>query len=372
MERKKHKNKKGKAIILVLVSILLLIAAICIAFVYSDINGKFRGDEEVSVKIEQGMGPLAIGKVLQENKVIRSAQLFRFYVKASGDASMLQYGDFGLTTDMSYAKIVETLKATKQKKDSIRVTFPEGSTVVQFAQKLEAAGLCSAKEFIDTANTADFSQFAFWGKISDNPMRFMKAEGYLFPETYDFFKDDTPYKIAEKLYAHFDERITPEYYTRMEEMDMSLDELITLASIVQEEAGPVEEQPHVASVLLNRLKPGSPLPGLQCNVSSYIREPGNYVNDYIIPYYGGKEYIPEGMFDAYDTYKILGLPAGPISCPGIDAIKNTLYPKCPDGDECPHYYFVTDLAGKYYYSSTLNEHNNNIAITKKVNASLGK
>ena len=372
MERKKRKKNIGKTILLLLILALVAFALLCVVFVYSDVKGKLRGADAVTVTVDAGMGPLAIGKVLEENGVIHSAQLFRLYIKFVGEGPNLQYGDFDLSTDMSYEQIVTELKTVKKQRDSVRVTFPEGSTVMQFAQKMEAAGLCTAKEFIETANTGDFSQFAFWNKIGSNPLRFMKAEGYLFPDTYDFFKDDTVYNMVAKLYDHFNAKLTDADYAQMQALGMTLDEFITLASFVQEEAGHAADQPHVAAVLHNRLKPNSPWPRLECNVSSYIREPGNYVNDYIIPYYGGIEYIPQGMFDAYDTYHMNGLPAGPISCPGADAIQNTLHPKCPDGEVCKHYFFVTDLTGKYYYSATYEEHAANVAKANKVNASMGK
>ncbi|MEG0338883.1 MAG: endolytic transglycosylase MltG [Oscillospiraceae bacterium] len=368
MQNKNRKKSIGKIIILSVLLVFVLVIAGLITFVKCDIDGKLRGADEVSVKIEEGMGPLAIGKLLKDNGVVRSAQLFRFYVKSKGEAGSLQYGNFDLTTDMSYDVIIEKLKAVKNNRASVRVTFPEGSTVIQFAKKMEAAGLCPAQDFIKCANEEDFSEFKFFSKIGNNPNVFMRAEGYLFPDTYDFYKDDTVHNMVAKLYKHFDEQITDEMYARMDELGMSLSEVITLATFVQEEAGHPENQADVAAALHNRLKKDSPLPRLECNVCSMIMEDGNYIHDYIIPYYGGAEFVPEGMLEAYNTYKLNGLPASPISCPGIDAIKNTLYPT----ENSPYYYFVTDLNGKYYFSVTLDEHNKNIAITKKVNASINK
>jgi UPF0755 protein len=239
------------------------------------------------------------------------------------------------------------------------------------AQRMENNGLCTAQEFIDVANNGDFSQFEFWNKIKEHDHKFMKGEGYLYPDTYEFYQDDTVYNYVAKMYEHFDSQITQEMYDRMDEIGMSLDEVITLSSFVQEEAGHAEDQKYVAACLRNRLEPGSSQPLLECNVCSYINEPGNYVYDYIVTYYGGVSKVPAGMMAAYDTYKVRGLPPGPISNPGITAITATLWP-----DEQymadDYYFFVTDLTGKYYYAQTYAKHLANCDIAWSVNASLKK
>lgn len=366
--RKQPKKGMGCLIVIAIFIVIFIIIGIGAAYAIGDIKGKDRKEASATITIEKGAGTLSIGETLQENGIIKNASIFRAYVKFMGVGSNIQYGDFEMTSDLSYSEIIEKLEEPRKKRDSVRVTFPEGSTVIQFAQRMADAGLCTTEEFIDTANNGDFSQFTFWNKIGENDLRFMKAEGYLFPNTYDFFKDDTVYNMVAKLYQEFDKRVTAEMYARMDELNMTLDEVITLSSFVQEEAGHPSEQPFVSAVLHNRLKPGSVLPRLECNVCSLIMEPGNYVNDYIVPYYGGEANVPDGMLSAYNTYKLNGLPAGPISCPGEDAIINTLYPE----ENFDNLYFVTDLSGKYYYSKTLQQHNINIAAANKVNASLKK
>lgn len=370
-EKKKRKvNSFAMAFIIAIavVVILALAGGLSYSWYRNEVDGNGRKDAEAVITVEQGMTPTQIAKLLEENGIIKSAQVFRFYLKNAGGAEKLQYGDFDLNSQMSYDDIIAELQTMKNRRDTVRVTFPEGSTVIQFANKMADAGLCTAEEFIDVANNGDFSQFKFWAEIGDTPNRFMKAEGYLMPETYEFFKDDSVYNMVEKLYAHFEESFTDEMYTRMHELGFTLDKLVTLASFVQEEAGHDSEQPKVAAVLHNRISPDSVLPRLECNVCSLIMEPGNYVNDYIIPYYGGEANVPAGMLAAYDTYKIKGLPAGPISCPGKIALKNTLYPE----ENFDYMFFVTDLTGKYYYSKTYAEHLVNVDKAWAVNASLNK
>ncbi len=342
-----------------------------IGFSYiSDVNGSDKPGTEITLEVPKGSGANAVADILADNGVIKNSLFFKIYTKLN-PAPDLQYGNFTLDTNMSYAKIIETLSTAVEKRPSVSVTFPEGFSLMQMAQRMENNGLCTAEEFIDVANNGDFSQFTFWNKIKEHDHKFMKGEGYLYPETYEFFLDDDVYNMVAKMYEHFDSRITEEMYRRMDEIGMSLDEVITLASFVQEEAGHPEEQPFVAACLRNRIKPGSAHPALQCNVSSYINEPGNYVYDYIVTYYGGVKNVPAGMMEAYDTYKIIGLPPSPISNPGIDAIEETLWPD-EDMMNDGYYFFVTDLAGKYYYSKTYAEHLVNCDKAWAVNATLNK
>ncbi len=357
-----------------IISTVLIVAVLIGGFIgisaLGDINGSDKPGTEITIEVPKGSGANAIGKILADNGVIKNSLYFKIYTKLN-PATDLQYGSFTLDSNMSYEKIIEVLSTVQDKRPSVSVTFPEGFTLVQMAQRMENNGLCSAEEFIEVANTGDFSQFEFWNRIKEHDHKFMKAEGYLYPDTYEFFTDDDAYNMVAKLFEHFDTKITDEMYDRMDEIGMSLDEVVTLASFVQEEAGHPEEQPFVAACLRNRIKAGSRHPALQCNVSSYINEPGNYVYDYIVPYYGGVNNVPRGMMDAYDTYKIIGLPPSPISNPGIDAIKATLWPD-EDMMDDGYYFFVTDLTGKYYYSKTYAEHLVNCDKAWAVNAKLDK
>ena len=357
-----------KKVIALVLAVILLGGGFVGFSAMSDIKGSDKPGQRVTVEIPKGSGANAIGKILAENGVIKNSLYFKLYTKSNPPAN-LQYGTFELDTNMSYEKIIEVLSTVQDKRPTVTVTIPEGFTLMQIAKRMENNGLCTAEEFIETANTADFSQFKFWTEIKEHEHKFMIGEGYLYPDTYEFYADDTVYNMIAKLYETFDSKITDEMYDRMHEIGMSLDEVVTLASFVQEEAGHPEDQPYVAACLRNRIKEDSLQPRLECNVSSYINEPGNYVYDYIVTYYGGVDKVPDGMMDAYNTYNINGLPPGPISNPGIDAITNTLWPDEEFMEE-GYYFFVTDLTGKYYYSKTYEEHLVNVDKAWSVNASL--
>ena len=367
-------RKKGGAwkILLVLVVLLVLAAGAALLFARSEINGRTTDAEPVTVSIQQGSGVSAIAQKLKDAGVIRSAYLFRWYVGQKGTAAKLQYGDFALTPGTGYDDLITAL-STYAKAETVRVTIPEGTTAIAIAQKMEAAGLCSAEDFLKEANEGDFSEYTFWQYVPDDadaPDRFMKCEGYLFPETYEFLKDDTVHNYVATFYAQFDAQITDEMYAELKKQDMTLPELITLASFVQEEAGNSQDS-NVAQVFRNRLAEGSPYPRLQSNTSSHIQSDAdnNYLWNWVAPYYGGWDNIPENIVSAYDTYSCKGLPAGPISNPGLAAIQAALDPQ-PDEDAKDAYFFVTDLKGNYYYARTLSEHNANCQKAAEVNKSV--
>ena len=366
-------RKKGGAlkILLVILVLLVLTAGAAGVFAYNEINGNGgKPGAEVTVSIPQGSGVAAIAKELKEAGVIRSAYLFRWYVGHKGAAGKLQYGDFTLQTGgYSYDGLITELSAYA-KADSVRLTFPEGTTSIAIARKMEEAGLCTAEEFLEEANTGDFSAYKFWQYVPDNkeaPGRFMKCEGYLFPDTYEFLTEDTVHNYVATFYSHFDRQFTDEMYKELDKQDLSLSEVITLASFVQEEAGN-EQDSNVAQVFRNRLAEGSPYPKLQSNTSSYVQsdEDNNYLWNWVAPWYGGWDKIPENILNAYDTYSCTGLPAGPISNPGLAAIQAALAPQ-PDEDVKGCYFFVTDLSGHYYYARTYAEHQANCEKAAQVN-----
>ena len=127
----------------------------------------------------------------------------------------------------------------------------------------------------------------------------------------------------------------------------------------------------MAQVFRNRLAPDSPYPRLESNVSSYIQsdEDNNYLWNWVAPWYGGWDEIPANILAAYDTYSCAGLPAGPVSNPGLAAIQAALDPQ-PDPEVQDAYFFVTDLTGRYYYAQTLEQHQANVRAARAVNNSL--
>ena len=228
---------------------------------------------------------------------------------------------------------------------TVRVTFPEGLNCVQIAKKLEKNSVCSAKDFMAAVCDLDSvkDSYSFASKIEDSDEKAFVLEGYVFPDTYDFYKGESAERALSRFLDNTQAKLTDEMYERAEELGYTMDEIISLASIIQKEAGEVAEMGKVSSVLHNRIE--SPdYTRLQCDVTI------NYVNDYILdsPYIVGDT---SRFSEYYNTYKVQGVPKGAICCPGIDAIKAALYPEDTD-----YFFFVTDDDMNYYYSVTYAEH----------------
>ena len=377
-ERHTASKKKGGAVKILLAVVLLLVLAAGAAgvFAYNEIHGNGKPGTEVTVSIPQGSGVASIANRLKEAGVIRSTYLFRWYVGQKGAASKLQYGDFTLRSGMDYNTILKTLSVQQVKRKTITITFPEGYTAVAIAQKMEENGLCSVDDFLACANGedgSDFSQYDFWNAIPDTEGRLMKCEGYLFPDTYEFFTDDSVYNYVNTFYKEFDAK-TSDLWDTINEKGTTMNDVVILASFIQEEAGMPAEDAKVSACFHNRLESDDPQWAehkLESNASSYIMNDSdnNYLwNSPTAAYYGWPEQgaIPDDVLAHYDTYRISGLPAGAITNPGIDAIAAALNPDQEYLDE-GYYFFVTgnpngDHPGEYFYAKTADEHHQNCII----------
>lgn len=359
-------------VILLLFLVLIGFGAYKVYGFYHELGGLSELGVEQEIEIPQGSSVAAIASQLKEEGVIEYDWLFKVYAQYSGKAGGIQYGTFAVRRGMSYNELIQTL-SVQQRRATTTLTFPEGSTAVAIAQIMEEAGLCTVDEFLACANGqdgSDFSQYDFWNQIPDNG-RIMKCEGYLMPETYEFYLEDEVYNYVDTFYKEFDNKLSG----LMEEIGAkgaNLDNVIILASFIQEEAGMDSEDAKVSACFHNRLESDDPLWAdhrLQSNACSYFTydTENNYLwNSPTAEYMGwvAAGAIPEDILALYDTYTISGLPAGPISNPGYAAIEASLNPDeefIRDG----YYFFVTghpdtDVAGQYFYAKTADEHQANV------------
>lgn len=235
----------------------------------------------------------------------------------------------------------ETESTSETQSRTVRVTFPEGFSISQIAQRLEENSVCSAQEFIVAANDPSlYEEYPLLGEIEKRENRTFIAEGYVFPSTLDFYRGESPKKALRRFLSVTERNITQEMKDRAEELGYTLDEILTIASIIQKEAGLKEEMVKVSSVLHNRLKAHYTHLGFDVTI--------HYLNRYVIPFIDGDT---ERYNEFYNTYKCNGLPVGPICNPGMDAIEAALYP-----EDTPYYFFVTDKENNYYYAETYDEH----------------
>lgn len=351
--RKKKRRKKthGRlAFALIMVTMVLSVAvfsALGIIYVAKEIIGIDRENTEFSIEIPENSGTEAIANILKSEGIIDNPNLFRIVSKLKGADGTYIAGEHKVNPNMSYGDIIEILQEEAiNPREFVTVTFPEGIRLIDAAEKLEENGICSADEFIRAFNSTSFG-FDFENEVRTSANKFYKMEGFFFPDTYEFYLEEDPKNVVKKVFKNFDYRVTPDYYGRMEDMGLTLEETITLASIVQAEAGDTYNMKYVASVFHNRLNNPDMFPLLQSDPTS------NYSEEVIAP---NMEIRSQSILDAYDTYVGGGLPPGPICNPGIDAIEAVLYPR-----ESEYFYFCSDLTtGEFFYAVTLEEHEANL------------
>jgi len=350
---KRRKRRKGSSRLifgLLLTTVILsaaIISAVLIINVAKEILGIGRANLNVVVEIPANSGTADIAEILYKEGIISDTRLFRIFSKIKGSDGTFIAGSHKMNQNMTYGDIVDELQSDAiNEREVADVTFPEGITLLDAAKKLEEKGICSADEFIKEFNTASFG-FDFEKNVIKSPLKFYKMEGYCFPDTYRFYLDEDPKIVVKKIYKNFDAKVTPDYYGRMKDLNMTQEQLIILASMVQAEAASKSDMKNVASVFLNRLNDPDEFPMLQSDPTT------KYVEEVIKP---NIEVSSEEMYKAYDTYQGTGLPPGPICNPGIDAITAVLYPADTD-----YYYFCSNLdTGEFYYAKTLEEHEANL------------
>lgn len=245
-----------------------------------------------------------------------------------------------------------TKSSTTTVKNTVTVTFPEGFTILQIAQRLEENGVCSKDDFLKVCNEP------YEGIEIDNPEdRVFLLEGYVFADTYEFYLNSDAKAVLKKFIDNFNKRITPEIREKAANLGYTLDEILTLASIIQLECDKdITECATVSSVFHNRLKSPN-FPKLQSDVTTF------YITKKLGTYLGYKENTKladqseeiRRYIDLYSTYYCNGLPAGPICNPSIKAINAAVSPA-----DTNYVYFLTDPSGEdFYYASTLAQHNKN-------------
>lgn len=328
--------------IILTVSMLLAVGGLTMGMEFYGIG---KDENDISFNIPEGSTNKEIADLLFENGIIKNKDLFMMAVKIVKPKNIYP-GDITLKPSTPYLEIIKKMEEQRERYETVTLTFIEGSYLVDIADQLEQANVCSADEFL-----FEFKQdlgYKFESYITGNENAFYPKEGYCFPDTYEFYVGDTAYNITKILREHFDSKITDSMYTKMNSMGLTLNDTMTLASIVQLEAANVDEMPRIASVFLNRLKDPDTFPMLQTDTTyKYI--------DQVIKKKAGNDEMADHYIEYYDTYAIDGLPAGPICNPGIDAINAVLNP-----EKTNYYYFCNNLeTGETFYAETLEEHEAN-------------
>ena len=363
--RRRRRKRRRNPIPLILLGLLAVIAIGAFAgysWYQGEIEGTRREKGEIQVEIPLGSGTSRIASILEEKGVIGSSYLFRWYSRKAEADETYQYGTFTLDPSEGYDGIIRRLQEIQERQETVIVTFPEGYNAFQMGEVLEEARLCTQKEFLDALQNHTFA-VDFIGEVSDDPLKLIRLDGFLFPDTYEFFTDESVDSIILRMLENFQSHVlTLENQAAMHEAGYTLEELVIFASIIQKESANVEEMYNVSSVFTNRLAANSEYPRLESCTTN------NYIEDYITPYYDGDP--PQEVLTAYDTYDRSGFPIGAICNAGADAFDAALHPEKStlDGD---YYFFVTDVEYTHYYGKTYQEHLNNIEKAKAVNRTYG-
>lgn len=296
-------------------------------------------------EVEPGWGARRVAEALEAQGFIRNALVFSWFLRYKGIDRAIGEGLYDLSPDLDMADIAAILVAGGRPR-STNVVIPEGWRARDIAARLEQSGFGSSSDLVTllSSTTPDSPAYIPAGA---------PLEGYLFPAGYDIPLDSTPEAIITRMLARFNEEITPEVSARLEELGLTVNDWVTLASIVQSEAASAEEMPIIAGVFLNRLEDGNLLQ-----------------SDPTVAYGLGKDLpdlsAPAGDFEQdhpWNTYLTPGLPATPINNPGSAALHSVLEPVRRNADGKEYYYFLHGYDNGepvFRPNITLDDHNRDV------------
>ncbi|MBQ8753005.1 MAG: endolytic transglycosylase MltG [Clostridia bacterium] len=339
--------KKGLYALFILLASALLIAG-SIVFLF-DCLALGREKRTVDVEIPAGATTEQIANILAERGLIEQPLCVRLFSRFTGADGTYQVGAFVLSPDLGYAAIVEQLQ-TMTPRETVTVTIPEGYTVEEISDLLEETGVCEPDSFYDAIINGQFD----YDFVADIPTaangeryegRIYRLEGYLFPDTYNFYVGSSGETVVGRMLENFNSKLSEEMRATIAKKGWTIDEAVIIASLIEGEAAKEEDMYKVSRVLANRMEPDSGFPRLELDSTR------DYVSE-ILPSVGGLEVTSI----AYNTYKREGLPVGAINNPGLLALKAALAPS-EEKDVAKCYFFATDYdTGITYFSKTLAEH----------------
>jgi UPF0755 protein len=325
------------------VAVLLVVAALVLAaggwWGYSKLVEPYRGyqESEVFVDIPSGSGPARIGERLVAAGVVRDALTFRTALIVSGRARALKAGEYRFDAPLHALDVIDKIARGDVYKRLL--TFREGLTILEMAQVFEERGFGTAAEFRKAADNAQL--------IADLDPAARDLEGYLFPETYSLPRSTPAAEVVAQMVKGFRNALTPETIAAAKAGDLTVRQLVTLASLVEKETGTPAERPLVGAVYRNRLRIGMPMQA-DPTVIFALQKAGRYNGNLT------REHLHE--FDSpYNTYKYPGLPPGPIAAPGKASLEAAAKPADVD-----YLYFVSKNDGSHVFAATLAEHNKNV------------
>ena len=334
------KNLKGRSGVSggILYVLFVLCAASLIAVVAwimsTDVLGLGKEDQEVTVTIPKDYTMGEVADILKDNDVIKYKTLFRLFAAISNADEKIEGGTYVLNKNYDYRAIVSGMSSSGGKLVEVEIVIPEGYNMTQIFELLESEAVCYKDELEETAANYDFD----YGFLDSSTLGDAKRlEGYLFPDTYKFYMNDSPENVLEKMLDNFESKVFEEYEAKVSDSGYSLRDIITVASIIEKEAAGEADRSDVASVIYNRLENTSG------GTQGYLQLDSTI--NYII--YGTDQEFSTEIDSPYNTYIYKGLPAGPISNPGLAAIEAALNPS-----DTNYYYFALNKDGVHEFFSS--------------------
>ena len=276
---------------------------VTISYTDADGNAKERSGHQVSVGY--------VAKQLKDAGIIKYKGLFELYCSVSHAKTKIDPGTYELSTNYDYRALVKKMQVGSGAMVTTKVTIPEGYTMEQIFRKLEDENVCSYDDLMDAAANYSYN-YSFIDQSMQGDAK--RLEGFLFPDTYEFYQGMQASSAINKFLENFHDRITAEMLEKADERGMTMQEVVTVASMIEKEAANDDERAMIAAVIYNRIEAGMPL-----QIDSTIM--------YVLPEHKDVLTVEDTKIDSpYNTYQNKGLPPTPIANPGLASIKATLSP----------------------------------------------
>ncbi|MCI8590017.1 MAG: endolytic transglycosylase MltG [Clostridiales bacterium] len=349
----------------------VMLASIVLSYIVitnaNDIFAFVKSDEECTITIESGTDLNKLADQLKKAGIIEHKLTFKVYIKYRGkDSDAYTPGTYTVSPSMNYDQLISAI-TPKVQRETVVITVPEGYTVEEIINLFVEKGIGDREKFVDVIQNYNFDYW-FMKDIPSNPDRYYRLEGYLFPDTYYFYTDMSEVTIISKFLDNFDKKYKEEYKTRAAALNMTTDEVLTLASIIQAEGKEkiitlgegsdtktYVDYGLISKVFANRQainmrlqSDATTLFALKMDKTGEDKVTGSNKN----------------YKNPYNTYEIDGLPPGAICNPGLNAVSFALWPD-DDATTRQLYYFVSDAKGVTHFSKTLKEHED---LTARINA----
>lgn len=362
--RSKHESAAAdsatSAVMSVVKAVVYIVVVIAVSvglsiFVIDTTNDIFKfvvDDKIVSVTVPEYATIDDIADALYDAGAIKHKWAFKLWsnLKTKGKTVEFAAGTYELSTSLNYDYLRMAFRKNTGAHVEVRVTIPEGYTIDEIIELfVDEKGIGTREGFVDAIQNYEFD-YPFLKDLNPSPDRIYRLEGYLFPDTYNFYQDSSEVTVIKKLLDNFNNKFVEAYYARCDELGLTVDEAIILASMIEKETRFADELGYVSSVFHNRLKYSASYPYLNSDATIM------YAMQHDL---GGR---PDSMTGEdteyktpYNTYENKGLPPGPIANPGLNSIKYALYP-----NDTKYFYFVSDSNGRTLFAQTEPEHLANI------------